>query len=276
MRVFAGLHSYRVIAENRYGTSSSPPRAFAADSPPTAEQIRQGLGLDVLGNDAVAAAERITLQAAEGVAFRSVLESVGKFASKASIVGFLVGFGLSAEPTSCEARLVYTEAKPSFAPTANVLGLVSRAQIGLNRPLFTEINAARTALNQAKQDILGLQFSNDCSGAKKVALATINRLYLVLTAASTHLDALSAKAAQEKKQQQQKKVVCREAIKALTGYNNTFEKVNHRPLDRKTKEKLDAKRAKGTITSKDLPGGLKFPGGPLQGKSLNEIRKLCK
>lgn len=268
MRVGVGFHSYRVIAENHYATSSSPPRAFAADSPPTAEQIRQGLGLDVLGNDTVAAAERITLQAAEGVAFRSVLESVGKFASKASIVGFLVGFGLSAEPTSCEARLVYMRAKPTFALTANVLGLVARARPGPNRPLFTEINAARTALNKAKQEILGLQFSNDCSGAKKVALATIDRLYLALTAASTHLTALAAAKPSPRE--------CKAAIKALTKYASTFEKVKKKPLDPKKKKELDKKRDAGTITSKDLPGGLTFPGGPLKGEMLKRVRELCK
>jgi len=41
-------------------------------------------------------------------------------------------------------------------------------------------------------------------------------------------------------------------------------------------EKEGARRNAGTITSKDLPKGLTFPGGPLKGKTLKQVRELCK
>jgi len=280
MRVGAGLHSYRVLADNRYGTRSSRARAFAATAAPSPEQIRRSLGIDVLGKDVVGAAERITSQAAEDVAFRGVLKAVGKFATKASIVALIAGFLLDNGDLACElSPNLYKGSKLTFALTANTLNLVARAGVGTNRPLYTKITEAQTALNKLKTFLLLPMNANvvsECQGADRTALATIKTLYPVVAAAGKRLDALSAKAAQEKKAQQKKKAVCREAIKALTGYNKTFEKVKHRPLARKTKEKLDAKLRDGTITSKDLPGGLKFPGGPLEGKSLNEIRKLCK
>lgn len=284
MRVGVGSHRYRVIAENRYGTRSSRRRAITADSPPTVERIRQGLGLDVLDRTVVAEAERIALRSAEGVAFRTLLKALGKFASKAGILGFLAVAGLDAEPTSCEEDLVYRRAKPAFRLTAGVLGRVSRADIGRHPRLRAQINDARSALNKAKQGnqgILRLQFSKECLGAKKVALATINKLYTTLTAADVHLKALADKSSKKKKQKKPTRTQptpqeCMAAIKALTKYASTYERVKHRPLDPKTKEELDKKRNAGTITSADLRGGLTFPGGPLKGKNLNKIREICK
>ncbi len=281
VRVGAGSHSYRVIAENRYGTRSSRRRAFAATKGPSADEIRRGLGLDALGKTVVADAERITLQAAEAGALRSALRLVGKFATKAGVLGFLISIGLDNGDLSCEQGPLYVRAKPTFALTANVLGLVSRAHAGPNRPLFTKINDARSALNKLKTFILrDNKVVSECEGPNKVALATITKLYPALTAASTHLTALAKHSNKPKKKKptrtQPTPQECMAAIKALTKYASTFEKVKHRPLDPRTKEKLDKKRNDGTITSADLPGGLTFPGGPLKGKNLNKIREICK
>lgn len=68
-------------------------------------------------------------------------------------------------------------AKPAFALTADVLGRVSRAGIGPNRPLFTKITDAQSALNKLGTFILvDNKVIKECEGPNKVALATLDRL----------------------------------------------------------------------------------------------------
>ncbi len=70
---------------------------------------------------------------------------------------------------------------------------------------------------------------------------------------------------------------CQKAIKFLTQYERLFREQRNRPLDPRRLEELDRKRREGTIRSDDLPGSLKgnFPGGMLEGLTLNQIRELC-
>lgn len=249
--------------------ASSPPRAVAADTAPSANQIIHDLNLAILGKAVVGDAKRIASQNAAGsVKFSQVLQAVATFVAKDSIAGFLVSLGLGAEQTSCEQGLLYMRARPAFALVANVLGLVSRAQPGPNRPLFTKILDAQKALNKLKTFILRVNLvGSQCEGPNKVALATINRLYPALAAAEAHLKALAAAKPSPKE--------CKAAIKVLTAYARILNDKGKK-LSPKKKKELDAKRNAGTITSKDLPGGLDFPGGQLEGETLNRIRELCK
>lgn len=267
MRVGVGSHSYRVIAENRYGTRSTRPRGFKAIPAPSVNEIRRGLGLDVLGKDAVAAAERITLQAAEAAALRSSLRKVGKFAGKASILGFLVSLGLEDGDLSCEQGRLYKRAKPTFALASDLLGRVSRAGRGPNRLLSTKLTDAQSALDELRRFIAGNHVIKECKGPNKVALATIKTLKPALAAAGKHLKALSAKPS---------KKACMTAQKLLKEYARIYEKVVRKPMPRKLKERLDRKQKDGTITSADLPKPVrdKFP-GELAGYTLDQIKALC-
>lgn len=121
-------------ADRRF--ASSPPRAVAAITGPSVNQIIHGLGLDVLGKAAVAAAERTASQNAAGSGtFSGILKALGTYVSKDRVAGLLVSFGFDVGDLSCEQGPLYMRAQPTFALVANVLGLVSRAQAGSNRPL---------------------------------------------------------------------------------------------------------------------------------------------
>ena len=69
---------------------------------------------------------------------------------------------------------------------------------------------------------------------------------------------------------------CSTAIKVLTQYERLAEKLGIRLPPRRLEE-LNRKRDAGTITIGDLPGTLRreWPGGPFDGKTLDEIRAMC-
>src|SRR2546423_7915416 len=69
---------------------------------------------------------------------------------------------------------------------------------------------------------------------------------------------------------------CSTAIKTLTQYERLAEMLGIRLSPRRIEE-LNSKRDAGTITIDDLPGSLRreWPGGPFDGKTLDEIREAC-
>ncbi len=68
--------------------------------------------------------------------------------------------------------------------------------------------------------------------------------------------------------------ICNKAIKALEQYERLSRKLG-KQIPPKRLSELNRKRDTGIITSKDLPGFLEFPGGQLEGMTLNAIRQLC-
>ncbi len=192
MRVRAGSHRYRVIARNPYGAQSSRVLAFSAIDPPSADMIRRGLGLDVFNKEVIAAAERITLRAAEAAAFRSALRSLGKFATKASIVGFLVSIGLDDGNINCERGPLYKRARPAFKGAADVLSRAARARIGPHRADLAKLARVRSALKRLKTWIDKNPVTDECDGPGQVALQTIKLLQPRLDAAGARFEEQAA------------------------------------------------------------------------------------
>lgn len=67
---------------------------------------------------------------------------------------------------------------------------------------------------------------------------------------------------------------CNKATKVLKQYERLAKKLGKNISPKRIKE-LNALRDAGIITSHHLPGSLEFPGGKLEGKTLQEIEKLC-
>ncbi len=186
--VNVGHHRYRVIATNRYGTKSSRQQAFIATSPPSVNEIRRGLGLDVLDSSVIAEAERITLKAAEAAAFRSSLLALGKVASRASVFLFLLSIGLENGNLDCEQGPLYMAAKPVFTEAAAVLARAGRAGVGPHAAIVAELAGAQTRINGLKSFIAQNHVVSECEGPNKVALNTIQALEPALTAANARLE----------------------------------------------------------------------------------------
>jgi len=271
LRIRPGSHSWRVIARNRYGARSSRARAFAATTAPSVDQIRKGLGLDVLDKQVLEEATQITIRAAESAAFSLALRTFAKFASRASVLGLLVSLGLDNGDLSCDQSELYRRGKPVFARAADVLKRTARAKAGPQPAVVAELAQVQSGLRQLKAFIGRNHVVKECKGPNDVALNTIKAMAPVLTAASTRLTAL----AKHSKPSKPKKEECAKAIKVLTAYERILNDKGKK-LSPKRKKELDRKRDAGTITSNDLPGGLDFPGGQLEGQMLKKIRELCK
>ncbi len=272
MRISAGSHSYRVIARNRYGARSSPARAFSATQSPSVDQIRRGLGLDVLQKDVVTAAERITLRAAEASAFRSLLRSLGKLASRASVLGFLVSIGLDDGDLSCEQGVLYRKAKPVFKGAADVLNRAARAGVGRHTADLAKLARVRSAITRLKTYIARTrnEFADECQGPYEVALRTIKTLQPRLDAAGARLKKLSTQAPTKKE--------CVTALKVLRDFRRLVKKFSPGTSEKRLKELkrlLDA----GTLRPDDLPGGVKNR-APIArrffGKTIREIEEECR
>ncbi|PZS24356.1 MAG: hypothetical protein DLM61_22405, partial [Pseudonocardiales bacterium] len=273
MRVRPGSHSFRVIARNRNGAGTSRRRSFravTATMTPSVDMIRRGLGLDALQKDVVASAERITLKAAEGTAFRSALRSLGKLASRASVLGFLVALGFEKGDLSCDdAGLLYRRAKPVFKDAGYVLDEAARAGVGRHPVYVANLAKVRRELKALKKftDTFQTHQHKECRGPGKVALQTIKTLQPRLDAAGARLQEL---------EQVPTKKECMTTLKLLKGFKKYADDHNIK-IGKKRLTKLNRKLREKTLRPNDLPKGIRdhIPSF-LHDKSLSEIEELCK
>jgi len=277
MRVRPGSHTFRVIAKNRYGARSSrhrPFRAVAATEGPSVDRIRRHLGLDALEKDVVASAERITLQAAEGTAFRSVLRSLGKFASRASILGVLVSLGFETGDLDCEQGPLYAHARPVFKDVADGLDRAARAGVGRHSADLAKIAKVRGELRALKKytDAFDRRLDKECKGPGKVTLQTIKTLQSRLDAAGARLQKLSAKPRKKTAKEE-----CLTTKKILRQFRSKIKRYAPNTSEKRLKE-LQRLLDEGKIRPVDLPASVRRGAGipdRFLMKTIREIEQEC-
>jgi hypothetical protein len=250
------------------GRRSMRPRAASARSAsPSADEIRRGLGLDVLQKEVVAAAEAITLEAAEAAAFRTALRTLGKFVSKAGILGFLLSFGLDDGDLDCEQGPLYMRAKPAFKHAAHALNRAAHARGGPHTGAIVRIAYVQIQLSGLEAFIAGNEVIDRCQGPNKVALKTIETLRPMLDAASARLARLAEPPTKQE---------CKTAMKILRGFRRLVKE--HAPgTSTKRIEQLQRKLDEGTLRPDDLPARVRrrIP-GRFYGKTIREIEHECR
>ncbi len=217
----------------------------------------------------VAAAEGITLRAAEAATLRTALRVLGKFASKVAVAGLLASFLLDNGDLSCEQGPLYMRARPVFKEAADALKRAAAAGYGPQRKLNAEFADVQRRVNGLKTFILkDNKVVKECSGPNKVALAVIKKLYPTLAAAEARLAARAVKPPTKKE--------CAVAKKGLRQFRRLVKRYSP-GTTRKRLDELQRLLDEGKLRPVDLPAGApgKIPSRFLE-KTLRQIEEECR
>ena len=157
-----------------------------------AEDFRRGLHLDRMEKALIAEAEGITLRAAEAAAFRAAIRSMAKTVARVAVRTFALGnfaaFLLGDGDPDCELGPLYQVATPVFDAATDVLVRAARAGLGPHPVANAKLVNVRYRLIDLKPKVKRFHFVDDCTGAQKLALRTIDSLRPRLDTAQFRLE----------------------------------------------------------------------------------------
>jgi len=152
------------------------------------DAIRRRFALDVLERDVVAAAEAITLRAAEASVFRKRLRSLNKLVRRGSILAIIGDALISPDATGCDNNHLLNLGKASNILVADVITRAARAGLGPHPAAFRTLGRAREAQARTVDRARRLPKTGDCAGPPRVALKVAAHNTLTLDAAELRLE----------------------------------------------------------------------------------------